>query len=138
MSDSVAKTWAISVERLRREERRAIDLLNLCAFLAPEPIPRSLLVKHHEALPAQLGRSVQSPLQLNRLIGALRRYTLLEIAGKDLVVHRTVQAATRGALSQEDSRHWVEATLALMEAVFRMKKTIRRHGRGRGDYWPTS
>jgi hypothetical protein len=92
---SVATTWAISVDRLRREEPRAVDLLNLCAFLAPEPIPRSLLVEHHEALPATLRKEVGNPRRLNRLIGALRRYSLVEVAGKDLIVHRSVQAATR-------------------------------------------
>ena len=96
---TVATTWAISVDRLRREEPRAVDLLNLCAFLAPEPIPRSLLADHHEALPPRLGKAVGNPLRLNRLIAALRRYSLLEVAGKDLIVHRSVQAATREQLT---------------------------------------
>ena len=60
-SASVATTWAISVDQLRREEPRAVDLLNLCAFLAPEPIPRSLLAEHHDALPPNSGQGDRQP-----------------------------------------------------------------------------
>jgi tetratricopeptide (TPR) repeat protein len=117
-SASVATTWAISVDQLRREEPRAVDLLNLCAFLAPEPIPRSLLAEHHEALPPTLGRAIGSPLRLSRRIGALRRYRLVDVAGKDLIVHRSVQAATRDQLTGSKRRRWVEAAVALMRAAF--------------------
>src|SRR5262245_20084915 len=96
---SVATTLAISLEQLRREDTRVVDLLNLCAFLAPEPIPRSLLADHHEALPPTLDKAVGKPLRLIRLIGTLRRYNLVEVTGTDLVLHRSVQAATRDQLT---------------------------------------
>jgi hypothetical protein len=41
--DSVATTWKISFEQLRRETPPALDLLNLFAYLAPDEIPRSLM-----------------------------------------------------------------------------------------------
>ena len=86
------------VDRLRTEEPRAVDLLSLCAFLAPEAIPRRLLTEHHAALPAELGKAVADPLRLNRLVGALRRYSLVEVTGEALSFHRLVQAAARDAL----------------------------------------
>ena len=79
--ETVGTTWTMAVEQLRDEEPLAVDLLGLCAFLAPEAIPRRLLAEHHEALPAKLGAAVADPLRFNRLIGALRRYSLVEATG---------------------------------------------------------
>ena len=92
----------MAVDRLRAEEPRAVDLLNLCAFLAPEAIPRRLLTEHHGALPPELGDAVADPLRLNRLIGALRRYSLVEVTTEALSFHRLVQAAARDALDRSD------------------------------------
>ncbi len=99
---TVGTTWAMAVDRLRTEEPRAVDLLNLCAFLAPEAIPRRLLTEHHAALPLDLGEAVADPLRLNRLLGALRRYSLVEVTGEALSFHRLVQAAARDALTPQD------------------------------------
>ena len=80
---TVGTTWTMAVDRLRTEEPRAVDLLHLCAFLAPEAIPRRLLAEHHAALPSDLGAAVADPLRLNRLLGALRRYSLVDVTPRD-------------------------------------------------------
>ena len=72
----------MALDRLRDNEPLAVSLLNLCAFLAPEAIPRRLLAEHHEALPEELGAAVAEPLILNRLVAALRRYSLVEVTGE--------------------------------------------------------
>ncbi len=115
---TVGTTWTMAVERLRSEEPRAVDLLNLCAFLAPEAIPRTLLTHNHVALPSEVGDAVADPLRLNRLVGALRRYSLVEVTGEGLSFHRLVQAAARDALGPNDRRRWVEVAVALMLAGF--------------------
>src|SRR4051812_28614802 len=43
-------TWALSLERLRGEDPAALQLLELTAFLAPEPIPLTLIGDHPELL----------------------------------------------------------------------------------------
>ena len=58
---TVGTTWTMAVDRLRTEEPRAVDLLHLCAFLAPEAIPRRLLTEHHAALPPELGARRRRP-----------------------------------------------------------------------------
>jgi hypothetical protein len=57
----------IATDRVRDDEPLAVDLLSLCAFLAPEAIPRRLLAEHHAALPEELGAAAAEPLRLNRL-----------------------------------------------------------------------
>ena len=108
----------MATDRLRAREPLAVDLLSLCAFLAPEAIPRRLLAEHHAALPEELGAAVAEPLRLNRLVAALRRYSLVEVTGEALSFHRLVQAAARDALEPEERRRWVEAAVALMRAGF--------------------
>ena len=116
----------MATDRLRAKEPLAVDLLSLCAFLAPEAIPRRLLADHHEALPEELGAAVAEPLRLNRLVAALRRYSLVEVTGEALSFHRLsggardrlVQAAARDALAADETRRWVEAAVALMRAAF--------------------
>jgi Tfp pilus assembly protein PilF len=116
--ETVGTTWTMAVDRLRAAEPRAVDLLSLCAFLAPEAIPRRLLAEHDGALPSDLGEAVADPLRLNRLVGALRRYSLVEVTGEGLNLHRLVQAATRDALTGATTRRWVEAAVAMMNAAF--------------------
>jgi tetratricopeptide (TPR) repeat protein len=108
----------MATDRLRAHEPLAVDLLSLCAFLAPEGIPRRLLTEHHSALPEELGAAVVEPLRLNRLVAALRRYSLVEVTGEALSFHRLVQAAARDALEHDDRRSWVTAAVALMCAGF--------------------
>jgi len=51
---TVATTWEISFQKIKAETPVAVDLLNVCAFLAPDEIPRSLLIEG-------LQKDVQSP-----------------------------------------------------------------------------
>jgi tetratricopeptide (TPR) repeat protein len=108
----------MAADRLRSTEPLALDLLSLCAFLAPEAIPRRLLSEHHAALPAELGDAAADPLRLNRLVGLLRRYSLVDVTGEGLTFHRLVQAATRDALTDHAMRRWLTAAVALMNAGF--------------------
>jgi TIR domain-containing protein len=41
---TIATTWSVSLERVREQTPVAEDVLQLCAFLAPDDIPRSMLV----------------------------------------------------------------------------------------------
>src|SRR4051794_30142385 len=41
-------TWALSLDRLRDQDPAAVQLLELAAFLAPEPIPLALISNHAE------------------------------------------------------------------------------------------
>ena len=56
-------TWTLSLERLRTDSPAAVPLLELAAFLAPEPIPLSLFSAHPELLdePLRAGRRPGHP-----------------------------------------------------------------------------
>ena len=80
----------MSIEQLRTEDPTALDLLNRIAFLARDDIDSQLLA----------GRSADA-LQLDRARAGLLRYSLIEVRGGTLSVHRLVQAANRARLARE-------------------------------------
>jgi hypothetical protein len=64
----VATIWSLSLERVHQEAPAAEALLNLCAFLAPDDIPRELPREHAGVLPDQLAEAVGDVLAYNRLL----------------------------------------------------------------------
>ena len=113
---SVATTWALNVEAITSVPG-ASDLLRLCAYLAPDGIPRGLFPENAAALPERLATVVSAPLAFDEAVAALRHYSLVEVEGETLAVHRLVQAVTR-AQADTDGPAWAEAAVALVDAAF--------------------
>jgi hypothetical protein len=59
---TIATTWTVSMQRLRERTPAAEELLVLCAFLAPDDIPRGLPTQYPEVLPERLAATVRTPL----------------------------------------------------------------------------
>jgi hypothetical protein len=103
----------------------------LCAFLAPDGIPRRLPTQHPDVLPERLAATVRAPLAYQQAIGALRRYSLLTVSqdGQALSVHRLVQAVTRQQLDSEQERQvWAQRIVELLRGPSRQTQTNRRRG----------
>jgi TIR domain/Tetratricopeptide repeat/NB-ARC domain len=114
---TVATTWQVALDQLRATPG-APELLSLCAFLAPDDIPRALYGKHAEVLPESLGTTTRRPLAFNQAVGALGRYSPVTVTEDSPTVHRLVQTVVRANLSPEDRRQWAGAALLLIEASF--------------------
>ena len=121
----VAATLRLALSQPREEDRAAADLMRLLAFLAPEPVPLTLLLTDER--PAGLigpevtdviGPLLGDPVAVGAAIIALRRYSLVTPAGDGLVlVHRLVQAITRAQLTADRAAQWEQAAAALVEAA---------------------
>jgi hypothetical protein len=123
---TVAATWTLTFERLERISQLAVGLLRLLACCAPEPVPLPLLLHCHPQLADQFGPDVApilSPLMADSLVAgdavaALRRYSLVNFAGDQLVlVHRLVQAVTLDQMPADVTEQWQLAAGALIEAA---------------------
>jgi tetratricopeptide (TPR) repeat protein len=114
----VATIWSLSLERVHQQAPAAEALLNLCAFLAPDDIPRELPPEHAEALPDQLAEAVGDLLAYNRLLGAVGRYSLATVTSTSLGLHRLVQAVLQARLGADGERAWAEAAVGLLRASF--------------------
>jgi hypothetical protein len=121
----VATTLGLALSRLAGVAPAAAGLALLLAFLAPEPVPLVLLLASTEAAgrlgpeaAAAVGPLLGDPVAAGDAVAALRRYSLVTPAGAGRVlVHRLVQAITRGQLSAETAALWEQAAAALVEAA---------------------
>ncbi|MFJ3222767.1 FxSxx-COOH system tetratricopeptide repeat protein [Streptomyces sp. NPDC086783] len=110
----VSTLWQLSVRRLERERPQAVRLLELCALLAPEPIPLDLFTGGSELLIT----AAADPLTWDTTVGALAGLGLARREDSALVLHRLVQAAIRASMTDEalaDAR--VRLCRALLAAV---------------------
>ena len=110
---TLATTWATSVARLSPESRRLLDRL---AFLAPDPVPDSLL---DVAVPGEA-----SDADAYEARAGLYAYSLIAgVTAEDggapgFVVHRLVQDFARRAMSEERRAQALREALEWVNAAF--------------------
>ncbi|MGP3953212.1 FxSxx-COOH system tetratricopeptide repeat protein [Streptomyces sp. 7N604] len=95
---SLYATWQMAIEKLRRDNPAAVDLLELCALLAPEPIPLGLLAADADTrLPESLAATLRDPVACSLALRDLRRLALvrLDLRRHTVEVHRLIQAVAR-------------------------------------------
>lgn len=115
---TVATTWDLSFQRVRKGSRAAAELLYLCAFLGPDAIPFDVVRAGAQHLPKSLASALADPLKSDRALAALRRYSLAEVSGAALTVHRMIQAVVRARLDEEGRRRWSTAAVQVVNAAF--------------------
>ncbi len=116
--ETVATTWGISFKAVEEKSLEAADLLKLFSFLAPDDIPKSLLIEGAAELPEPLGSAIKDGIRLNDSIAALRRYSLITINDNLISIHRLVQAVMLDRLSEEEKKKWAEAATKLINGAF--------------------
>ncbi|MGH3800707.1 MAG: FxSxx-COOH system tetratricopeptide repeat protein, partial [Pseudonocardiaceae bacterium] len=116
-SISLAASWQVAFDRLAADEPAALELLALCAQLAPEPIPFTLFTAHSDALPGALGTAVGDPLAFARLTRLLRNRSLARVESDNLQLHRLVQAILRSRSNGAAESETALATVRLLRAA---------------------
>ena len=121
---SVAAAFELSFERLEAASPAGAALLNLAAFLAPDDIPTSLVSKGTAHPPEPLVAVAADPLELDKAVAALRRYSLAEVADQSISVHRLVQAVSAGRMPKAEQERWAVAAVVLVGAASRFARNI--------------
>jgi hypothetical protein len=93
--DTIATLWDISLERISGESPAAVQLLDICAYLAPEPIPLDLFTAHPGQLPEPLSAAAADQLAFGDTVAVLVDYSLAKRTAAGLQLHRLVQATIR-------------------------------------------
>ncbi|WIX85275.1 FxSxx-COOH system tetratricopeptide repeat protein [Amycolatopsis sp. DG1A-15b] len=118
---SVAAAWNVSFDELRSLHPAAHQLLQICAFFAPEPISRSLFTGvRGVSIAPEIDAVLRDPMKLGRAIRAITRFGLAKIDHRDdtIVVHRLVQVVLRNRMSdqvQAEMRHGAHELLATLD-----------------------
>ena len=104
---SVAVTWETSFAQLPEPEQR---LLTVLSWLAPEPIPLSLMNA------APLAATIPEPRQA---LAGLRRFSLarFDSAGEAVLVHRLVQEITRSRIPKADRTATLQIALGAVNEL---------------------
>jgi hypothetical protein len=127
----VATTWQLSLERVH-PTAGAVPLLEVCAFLSPEEIPRELFDQRLDPPPADLEVFVSNPFALDDAIAALRRFGLVKADEQTLTVHRLLQQVVA------DGLHPAERTARVGAAVRLLNQALPFGGNADPGLWPAS
>ena len=96
-TNTVTSTWRVSVEQVCPVPG-AVALLEVCAFLDPEEIPRDLFTVQLEPPAQELAVFAVDPFAVDEAIAAVRRYGLVKASERALSMHRLVQQVIRDKL----------------------------------------
>ena len=101
---SVAAAWNVSFDELRTRNPAAHQLLQVCAFFAPEPISRSLFTGvRGVSISPELDAALRDPMRLSRTIRDINRYGLAKIDHRNgtLLLHRLVQLMLSNSMTPQ-------------------------------------
>lgn len=104
--ETLATLWDLSLERIGTESRAAVQLLDICAYLAPEPIPLDLFTAHPDQLPSALSRATSDPLAFAETVALLLDYSLIKRDGDTIQLHRLVQDVIRAHHASRSLDAW--------------------------------
>jgi tetratricopeptide (TPR) repeat protein len=99
-ADTIATLWDLSLERISGLSPAAVQLLEICVYLAPEPVPLDLFTSHPSQLPGPLSAAAGDPLAFTEAAAVLADYSLAKRTAAGLQLHRLVQAAIRARHDQ--------------------------------------
>ncbi len=105
--DTILTTWTLAIEEAGKTHG-AQELLEACAYLAPDDIPRDLLEQY----------ATSAQFDLDDAIGALRDYSLVEATDCAVSVHRLVQAVQRDAMDTNEAKVTCAAVLARVRGAY--------------------
>ena len=96
----VTATWNISFKAIACEGSR--QLLNLCAYMAPDKIPVAFFVEMREKLPSPIKEDMAKVITRTRIVTELRIYSLTTGDADYINVHRLVQEVIRKSHETEN------------------------------------
>ena len=126
---TVATAWTLAFTQVEQANPRAVGLLRLLAFYAPDAIPLSLLLQPRPGLIEELAPGAEAleslledDLAAKDAVAELRRYSLVT-PGRDgsVSVHRLVQALTVDYMTEEVADAWGDAAAELIDEAIPRK-----------------
>ncbi|MBE1497471.1 hypothetical protein H4696_004571 [Amycolatopsis lexingtonensis] len=115
---SLAAAWAVSFDQLARDHPAALNTLTLVAWLAPEPVPLTLLT--HQT--GEAGAAARDPLAFADITAALRTRGMADVTTTTIQLHRVpaalLRARTRRDITMEDDEDatWPVTAIRLVYA----------------------
>ncbi|MFE3458186.1 FxSxx-COOH system tetratricopeptide repeat protein [Nocardiopsis aegyptia] len=139
----VAAAWNVSLDRLSVTNRGALQLLQLCSFMDPAPIPRDLFKFARDIEgPSDLREALRDPALLGMAIRDIGRFSLAQVDHREntLSLHRLVGVAVRAPMTdaeREELRHCAHQLLARNDPQGDSKEALERYAALLPHVWTT-
>lgn len=104
--ETVLTTWSLSLVKVRERCPIALELMDLCSFLTPDDIPRSMLLFGAQMLPPRLAETIKDDARFDAAIATLKSYSLISRQREWLHIHCLVKAVIRDQMSADRAREW--------------------------------
>ena len=116
----VATTWSLAFHHLATSNPAAIDLMRLCAFLAPDAIAEEMLLQGAHHVSTLLQQAASKPIAWDHVIEDLGRYSLLhrQSESQSLSLHRLVQSVLSDEMDVFTREHWTHVAIRVVSEVF--------------------
>lgn len=115
----VIAAWNVSLDQLETKNPAAMQLLQLCAFCAPESISRNLFAGRQGAsITPELDAVLRDPIRLSQAIREIGRYSLarFDIRANSLQMHRLVQTALISRMTEAEQQRMRQGIHLLLSA----------------------
>lgn len=99
---SLAAVTRIAMDRLESANATAAQVIRICAFLAPEPVPAEWFTRAATRLPGSLRKATADPLAWAEVMARISDQALARVDLQGLLMHRLTQAIIRSRLSADD------------------------------------
>lgn len=101
----VDTTWVLSLDLLCTDNPAAVALLELAAFLGPDPIPLALFTQHPDLIDEPLRTIAAGDSDaLSDAVGAMMAFSLVRRHPDGFQLHRLVQAVIRNRITPPRGR----------------------------------
>jgi tetratricopeptide (TPR) repeat protein len=118
--EPVAITFSLASQKVAEASAAAVDMLRVCAFLAPDAIPEEIFASGAAEMGENLGPVAGGGINLVKVMGEAGRFSLIrrDAKGGRIEMHRLVQQVLRDDMSAEERRLWAERAVRGVNATF--------------------
>ena len=114
---TVATTWMVSFEKINNSAAK--QLLNLCAFFAPDIILKAFFTLANEVLPDELRKAVSDEMDYDDILAELTKYSLITLNENGFFsIHRLVQEVIRDSLKEKQAEWRTYCVSILNEIIY--------------------
>jgi tetratricopeptide (TPR) repeat protein len=114
---TVGLAWALAFDQVESKCPAAVDLLYLCAFLAPEAIYVRELASASKHLPERLAKALTNEASLDEMKAALLAYSLIYTDGDTISIHRLVSDFVRRRMATDTREQWIRTALSVVNEL---------------------
>src|SRR5262249_10561280 len=104
----VATTWSLALQTIEQSNPAAIELMRLCAFLAPDDIAEHMILASTKRLTPLLQSITPDRTLWNSALADLLKYSLIQRnqTTMSLSVHRLLQAVIKDEMDAQQQEAW--------------------------------